>query len=248
MKKTINKFFFLFAITIGAILLTSCSSLSNANQSDNPVIRTINVSGTGSVNVAPDITTFNVQIKETEKTTSMALKAMNQKVAQVLNTLDGFDILEKDRKTNSINLRTDYDWIDQKQVIVGQVASQSINVKLRDTKTLGPIIDALSQINEISIGSVSFSKENTESEEAEVRILAIEDAYNKAVALAKASNMVLLSPISINNSSSPVNYNYPTMVKSMAVEESYSGNSTQAPTGEIKITGNVNVMYEMTAE
>ena len=246
MEKSINKFLILFAITISAISLTSCSSLSDMKQSSIP--RTINVSGNGSVNATPDISTFSVKISETEDTSSQALQAMNKKMYSVLKICDEYEILEKDRKTNSINLRTDYDWIDNKQVVNGQVASQSISITLRDIDTLGPIIDALSNINEITIGSISFSKENTDKEASEARLLAVEDAYNKALEIAEAAGMILKSPISINNASSPVNYNYPIMMKSSSMEAAYDNRSTQAPTGELKITGEVVIMYEMIEE
>lgn len=245
MKKSINKFLFLFAITISAIAFTSCSSLSKMNQSSLTVPRTINVSGSGSVNATPDITTFSIQISETRDTSSLALKAMNEKIAAVLKICDTYKIQEKDRKTNSINLRTDYDWIDSKQVINGQVASQSISIKLRNIEDLGPIIDSLSEVNEISIQYISFSKENTDKEAEQARLLAIDDAYNKALSMANAAGMILKSPITINNTSSPVNYNYPTMLKSSSMEVAYDNRTTQAPTGEVKITGNVVIMYEM---
>lgn len=245
MKKSINKFLILFAITISAITLTSCSSLSKMDQSSLPTIRTINVSGNGSVNATPDISTLSVQISETEDTSSQALQAMNKKMNSVLNICDKFDVLEKDRRTNSINLRTDYDWIDNKQVVNGQVASQSISIKLRDIDNLGPIIDELSKINEIRIGSISFSKENTDAEASQARLLAVEDAHNKALEIAKAAGMILKSPLIINNTSSPVSYNYPTMMKSSSMEAAYDNRSTQAPTGEVKITGQVIIMYEM---
>lgn len=245
MNKTINKFLFVFAISIGAILLTSCSSLSDREQYNMPTTRTINVSGTGSVNTTPDITSFTVQISETKKTSSEALQAMNEKMSEVLKICDKYEVLEKDRRTNSLNLRTDYDWIDNKQVINGQVASQSISIKLRDTETLGPIIDSLSKVDEITIGSISFSKDNTDAEEAETRILAVKDAHAKALAIADAAGMILKSPLSINNTSSPVSYNYPTMMKSVSMEAAYDNRSTQAPTGEVQVTSQVVIVYEM---
>jgi hypothetical protein len=248
MKKSINKFLILFAIAVSAITLTSCTSLPLMGESTLPTIRTISVSGSGSVNATPDISTLSVQISETEDTSSEALQAMNEKMSSVLKICDIFEVQEKDRRTNSINLRTDYDWIDSKQVVNGQVASQSISIKLRDIDNLGPIIDELSKINKIIIGSISFSKENTDAEASQARILAVEDAYQKALEIAKAAGMFLKCPITINNTSSPVNYNYPTMMKSSSMEVAYDNRSTQAPTGEVKITGQVIIMYEMISQ
>jgi uncharacterized protein YggE len=234
-------------ILAGTITLTSCSSM--AGMKNSKTVRTVSVTGNGSVNLTPDMASFNVQVSETRDTTSEALNAMNEKTSTIFDILDAYNIENKDRKTNSINLRTDYDWVDSKQVVVGQVASQSINVKLRDLDQLGSIIDKLSTVNEINLGSINYNTEDTDEAETEARIMAVEDAREKAQSIADAENMTLGLPISINNSSSDLNIrNYPNMMEAVSLKSVSTSVSTQAPTGEITITGQVNIVYELIAK
>jgi uncharacterized protein YggE len=242
-----KKISYLSIILIAVALLSSCSSLKGHQDFEGESYRSISVNGTGTLSVEPDMATFNVSISQTEKTTSEALQATNKKVTEVLDSLEAFNIANRDIKTTSINLNTEYEWIDKKQQVKGQRASQSINVKLRNLDDIGPIIDKLSNINEISLGSISMDKEDTSIEEQQARILSVIDAKTKAEDIANAAGMKLGMPLSISyGSNSNTNYYSPMLMKSAvrldSAPESYS---TQAPTGEIQLSSNVSIIYEL---
>lgn len=242
-----KKITFISVIIIAVALLSSCSTLKDHQDLGETSFRNISVNGTGSLNVEPDMATFNISISQTKSTTSDALQATNKKVSEVLEALNEFNISKKDIKTNSINLNTEYEWIDNKQQIKGQRASQSISVKLRNLNSIGPIIDRLGNINEISLGSISMSKEDTSEEMKQARVLSVIDAKTKAQELANAAGMKLGMPLSISyGNSSNNNYYSPVLMKSAlradSVSESYS---TQAPTGEIELFSSVSIIYEL---
>lgn len=242
-----KKISYISIILIAIALLSSCSTLKDHQEYAGNSYRNISVSGTGSLSVEPDMATFNVSISQTKETTSEALQATNKKVGEVLASLKEFNIDSKEIKTTSINLSTEYEWIDNKQQIKGQRASQSINVKLKNLDSIGPIIDKLSNINEISLGSISMSKEDTSEDMKQARILSVIDAKTKAQELANAAGMKLGMPLSISyGNSSNDNYYSPMLLKSSmradSVSESYS---TQAPTGEIELNSNVSIIYEL---
>ncbi|MBK5200543.1 MAG: SIMPL domain-containing protein [Spirochaetaceae bacterium] len=242
-----KKVSYLSIILIAIALLSSCSTLKDHQNFGGDSYRTISVSGTGNISVEPDMATFSVSISQTKETSAEALQATNKKVGEVLNALKEFNISDKDIKTTAINLNTEYEWIDNKQQVKGQKASQSINVKLKNLASIGPIIDKLSNINEISLGSINMIKEDTSEDMKQARILSVIDAKTKAQELANAAGMKLGMPLSISyGSSSNNNYNAPLMMKTSmkadSVSESYS---TQAPTGEIELNSNVSIIYEL---
>ncbi len=118
---------FAFPILALAIVLLLSSCVTGRD-----LVRTIEVHGTAKVTIAPDIATFSIQVSELGKTTEEAQRLANAKLAQLRSVLDEYGIAEADVKTTSLNLRPSYRWDEGEQILEGQVASQSLSVKVRD--------------------------------------------------------------------------------------------------------------------
>ena len=224
-----------------SIILTSCLSSEDMNNNQ----KVISVSASGEVTLSPDIASFTVEVNEIEKTTSLALNAANKKMAEVLKILYSYNIADKDIATNSLNLNPQYNWEDGKRILIGQAASQSINVKLRDLDNLGKIIDEISNVSNINLYSIRFDKEDKTQSYEEARIKAVKNAMAKANTLASAANMELGDPISISEGSTPAytTYNRVNTAKMMVAESATY--DTQMPTGELSITTTVNIIFDL---
>ena len=237
MKKNITLIITLIFISL---LLTSCMSSADGMKNE----QRISVSAKGGVTLSPDIATFRVEADETRKTTSEALNAVNKNMATVLQILSSYKIADKDIATNSISLNPQYNWEDGKRVLIGQNASQSLSVKLRDIDQLGKIIDEISKITNINLYSINFDKEDKTEAYEEARILAVKNAIKKASTLANAADMELGEPLTINEGSSPyVSYDRANSSKMMVSEA--SSYNTQTPSGELTITSDVSVTFLM---
>lgn len=235
-----NKITLLFSLILISVILTSCLNSKQLNESD----KYISVSASGEVTLSPDIATFNVQVDETQKTTSLALNEANKKMSQVLKILYKYEIADKDISTNSINLNPQYNWEDGKQILIGQNARQSISVKLKDLSQLGKIIDEISEISNINLYSINFDKEDKTIAYEEARALAVKNAIAKAKTLSSAANMELGKPISISEGSTP-SYVYDRVNSSKMMMAEASSYQTQTPTGELTISTSVNIIFEM---
>jgi len=235
-----NKITLILSIIFISIVLTSCLNSKQLNEND----KYISVSASGEVTLSPDIATFNVQVDETQKTTSLALNEANKKMSQVLKILYKYEIADKDISTNSINLNPQYNWEDGKQILIGQNARQSINVKLKDISKLGKIIDEISEISNINLYSISFDKEDKTMAYQEARALAVKNAIDKAKILTSAANMELGEPISISEGSTP-SYVYDRLNSSKMMMAESASYQTQTPTGELTISTSVNIIFEM---
>ncbi len=238
MKKNIT---LILSIAVVSLILTSCLSSGNIESNE----KLITVSASGSVTLTPDMATFNVEASETKKTTSEALNETNKKINEVLTILYKYGIDDKDISTNSINLSPRYNWEDGKQILIGQSASQSINVKLKNIDVLGKIIDEIGSISNINLYSINFDKEDKESAYNEARTKAVQNAIAKATTLVEAANMELGEPISISEGSiSPyVSYDRVNSSKMLMTESAMA--PTQTPTGELTITTSVNIIFNM---
>jgi len=228
---------YLIIMTLIAILaFTGCQSTTGS------ITRTIEVSGTASVTVEPDIASFSIQVSEKADTTSEAQQRANQKMHALLSTLREANVEEKDLKTTMVNLWPNYEYIDNRQVITGQVASQSVHVTVRNLSALGSIIDSLGQVSGITLNSISFDREDKSAAESEAREKALAKALSKAEQYAGQVNMRTTLPITISEYSVASNPYNPRM-KGMAFE-SYDM-ATEISPGMLTITSTVSVVVEM---
>jgi uncharacterized protein YggE len=224
---------------VSVSLLSSCQSAGKASMP----VRTVAVSGSGEVSLQPDIAYFSIQVSEKAKTTAEAQALANQKMGTLLAVLRENGIEEKDISTTSLTLRPDYDWIDNEQVLTGQVASQRLSVTTRDLPGLGNLVDRLGQVSGIQFDSVNFDKDDKSEALAEAREKAVEEAMEKASTYAQSAGMQVGKPISITESSSVSNpYAYGT--KMMMATEAMDVR-TQVPAGSLTVSATISMVLEM---
>lgn len=226
----------IFALSlVVVVLLSSCMATQD-------LVRTIQVSGSGEVQLVADIASFNIQVSELGKTTKDAQAMANAKMFSILEVLRTSQIEDKDIKTTSLSLRPSYKWIDNAQVLEGQVASQSLSVIVRDLSSLGLVIDNLGEISGITLNSVSLDKDDKSEALVEARQKAVAAALEKADIYAKSTNMQVGSPITISESS-VANVYEPRAMKMMA-SESYDM-ATEIPAGTMTVRSTVSLLLEM---
>ena len=232
--------------TIATILLIGMVALAMIScTSAQGLVRTIEGSGTGEVTLEPDIATFSIQVSEKGETTKEALRAANGMMSVLLSTLRANGIAEKDLKTTAITLRPSYIWVENKQVLDGQVAAQSLSVTVRDLAKLGSIIDELATVSNISLNSIVLDKEDKSEGMAEARRLAVANARTKADLYAQESGTEVSNVVTISEFSTASNpYNPRMKVMAMASEAAYDM-ATEIPAGTLTLTATLSVVFEM---
>jgi len=231
-----KKYLTLTIVLIALVALTGCQSLTNT------ITRTVEVSGTAQVTVLPDIASFSIQVSEKAETTSEAQQKANQKMNTLLATLREANIQDRDLQTTMINLRPNYDYIDNKQVLAGQVASQSVSVTVRDLNNVGSLIDSLGQVSGITLNSISFDKEDKSQAKSEARDLALANALAKAEQYASQVSMKTTTPITISEYSVASNPYNPRMMSMAAASYDMA---TEISAGTLMITSTVSLVMEM---
>ena len=233
-QKRIAVFGLLVAV---ALLLTSCMS-------NKDLVRTIEVSATGEVMLTPDIASFSIQVSELGKTTSEAQAFANEKMAQLLSIMRENGVEEKDIKTTMLNLRPSYQWIEGKQFLEGQVASQSLSVTLRNLDKLGSMIDQLGEVSGIYLNSVMLDKEDKSIGLEQARQQAVQKALAKAELYAQGAQMQVGKPITISEYTAASNPYNTRMKVAMASESAYDM-ATEIPAGTMTVTSTVSMVLEM---
>ena len=129
---------------------------------------TITVSGEGEVFAVPDMATFSITIQEEAKEVKDAQGVATKKSNDIIAYLKGEGIEEKDIKTADYSVYPQYDYVQDsvcrdgycpggKQVLRGFQVSQTLNVKVRDTKKAGDLLSGVGSRGASSVSGLSFT-------------------------------------------------------------------------------------------
>ncbi|MDD4027124.1 MAG: SIMPL domain-containing protein [Candidatus Shapirobacteria bacterium] len=219
-------------------------------ESNGKVSNTISVTGDGKVSAKPDMVQLNISFQETAPTSKAALDKVNQKIDSALKLLKDNNIPDSDITTNNLNVYTEYDYSNSTRRIIGQRASQTLDIKIKkiDTKATKAtkIIDELSAIDNLQIGGITFDIEDKTKFFSEARELAFNKAKQKAEELAKLSKVKLTKPISISDSTYDITpARYTTNVAQLKTLSMGSGGAidSQISTGEMGISANLSILW-----
>ena len=216
---------------------------------------TITVSGDGDVFAVPDTATFTASVQEIAKDVKTAQDAATKKNNDIVAYLKGAGIDEKDIQTTDYSVYPQYDYGVRacpmggycppgKQTISGYQVSQTLTVKVRDTKKAGDLLAGVGSRGVSQVSGLSFTIDDQDALEAQARGKAIDKARAKADALAKQLGVRIVRVVGFSEGggSGPIYY-----AKAMTMSAD-SGMAPAAPdiqTGQNKITSNVSVTYEI---
>lgn len=154
---------------------------------------TIKVSGNADAKVKPDYATIEIGAEAQDRTTSAALRLLNAKIDQIIQIIKAQGISDKDYSTSSLRLNQVYEYRNSENVLIGQKASQTFSVKIRDITAdgaaIGKLIDAVSKIDSIIVNGVTFDQSDRTLGLKEARKAAFESAKQKADEYAALSGL-----------------------------------------------------------
>ena len=226
-------------ILLTSLLLASCATLGSPNG-------TIRVSGCARVEIEPDMATFSFTVTERAETTRVAQERANVNVQCAYRILtENYGIDARDIATTYMNISPEYSWTDGKQVLQGQRATQTISVTLRDLEALGNVLDSLSEISGISVGSISLDSSVRSDSLSSARALAMEDARARAEDYAAAEGLKVggVSSVTEAGSDSSAYRLGNAVMKTAAVAADMEGVSTGYYLSTITVTSDVEVEF-----
>lgn len=203
-----KKFSFIILSLMVLGLLASCTPAASPPSPEN--IRSLNVTGTGRVVVVPDIATINIGVRTEAEVVIDALEGNTAQANAISRVLQALGIAERDIQTSNFNVYPAERYDPMTGQIEGRyfVVENTVNVTVRDLSSLGEVLSAVVDAGANSIYGINFNIEDREAAIAEARKLAIEDARNKAEAIAGEAGVRLGDLMSINvySSSAPFAY------------------------------------------
>ena len=208
--RAIRKAHIQLALAVGlmtALVATPVAMAQMATpEDDQEMVRTIYVSGTGTVSVEPDTAdvTFavqadNVSLKDAQADSTTRLQGITDELLA-----GGVD--EKDVVTSSyyVTVMNEYDDDGNFERISGYRVDAQITATIRDLDALGGLLDTVVTAGANGIYGMYFYINDPAPAASQAREAAIADARTKADELAAASGVTIIGVISISESWSPM--------------------------------------------
>jgi len=168
---------------------------------DEDAPRSINVSGTGLVNAQPDMAVVSLGVETQAEEAGAALTQNNEQMGALLDTLSEVGIAEEDIQTQTVRLQPQYAQAEPTAPqagtraatpeIIGYVATNTVEVRVRDLSTVGELLDAAVQAGGNQIQGIGFELSNPADALDQARQAAWQDARHKAEQLATLADATL---------------------------------------------------------
>jgi uncharacterized protein YggE len=204
-------------------------------------VKFISVSGTGSVNISPDIAYISLGVITEETDSQTALAKNNVLIDAITKAVKSFGVTGRDIQTDRFNIYPKYNYnnYNSDNSITGYSVNNVIKVTVRNLDNLGKILDAAIKAGANSSTNISFDYSKRSEKYLEALKLATENAKKEAEAIASAFGNPKLTIIEVNEGSSNSIY-YGSVYENPSTSD---GGSVPVESGELKVFATVSVKY-----
>ena len=148
----------------------------------------ITVTGVGTITSVPDEAAFTIGVQTQGATAREALAANSEQMQRVIAAVKAAGVAKGDIKTQDVSVSANY---ENEGRIKGYSARNSVLVTIRDLSKAGPILDAASNAGANEVYGPTLSRSDEDELQAKALRSAVENARNKAEALADAAGVQL---------------------------------------------------------
>ncbi len=211
--------------------------------------RPIRVSGTGEVQVKPDMATIQFAVETTGTTAQEAAEANADAMDRVIQALRGAGVANDDIRTSGYSLYPEYaiqprDDPNAPPQIRGYRASNQVTVRSTNLDGLGQLIDVGLAAGANRMSGVSFELRDSEAARAAALREAVLAARASAETIASALGVTLGAVLDASTSADPVR---PVMQYEMAFDMRMSAAAPPTPiqAGEQTVRAVASIIYEI---
>jgi len=247
------------------LLLLFTAQLSSSQRRQHSVVtereikkRTLDVVGSFTLSVAPDIAVVRVLLETLDKSSATEAYSINNKLsADVIKTLGTAGVSSADISTASFTVGPSYTYEtgekgQSKKVLAGMLASQELTVRVRELKKVSNVLDSIisSSKGKAQINSVDFKVDSPRKYAKEARAKAILDAQTKAQEICSSTHTSLGKPLSIHEDGADAHSNGGAAMMmrakgSSSTDDASSSYGASVPLGKTLLTHTVFITYEL---
>ena len=232
------------ALGASALALPAAAFAQATHLVSQPVSGTkLDVSATGEVTRVPDIAVISAGVMTRASTAVAALADNAARMDRVRAALKRAGIADHDIQTSNVSLNPDYRYAEgQPPHLTGYNASNTVNVRFRDIKATGRILDALvaEGANQINGPSLTIDKPETALDEARTKAIANGRARAELYARALGRRVVRLLSVS-----EPTSFGGPIAIGMARGDVAQMASKTEIAPGEQQLQVTVSMSFEL---
>jgi uncharacterized protein len=192
-------------LAVVAVLFSTIAFARAEHAGEEPRIQ---VSGVGTVQLAPDLAVLQLTVRREAETARAALDANSTAMKNVLAAMQAEGIEGRDLQTANFSIQPRYvyppnqpNMARKPPRIVAYTVRNELSVRVRDIDRVGAILDKSVELGVNEGGNIQFSNADPSDALAQARTRAVEQALVKAKTLAKAAGVELGRVLEISEQS-----------------------------------------------
>jgi len=185
-----TKYYIVVTVALIALLVSACGP-TTVNQE---ALRTVSVTGSGSVNLVPDIAYIYVGVHTEKPSAAEAMDENNAQTQTMIEALKNFGIDAKDIRTTNFSIWPQDRYDQFTGTPTGDkiyVVDNTVYVTIRDLGKLGELLDTVIAAGANTVNSIQFDVADKEEALKNARAEAVKDAETQASELADAAGVKL---------------------------------------------------------
>ena len=217
--------------------------------------RTVTVTGTDSVSVAPDVADLSLAVRTESADATTCQDQAAQAVDAITAALVASGLPEESIVTSDVNLYPQYDYSTNVETIVGYQMYVGITVRGLSVDQVGETVSTATAAGANVVNNVSYYCSDYDAQYEQALLKAIEQARGKAEAIAGATGATLGSPVSVTEGYDGQQYRLTNSIAYAADEaataDSGAGSSQlklDIDPGTIEIEASVTVEYSVVSD
>ena len=232
------------ALALGAAALPSIAAAQSVQPQMPPIVGTrLDVSATGETTRVPDVAIISAGVVTRAPTAGAAIQENSARMDRVLAALKRAGVADRDVQTSSINLNPEYRYQENRAPeLVGYTASNQVNIRFRDIRNSGRILDALVAEGANQINGPTLTIDKPEEALDEARVNAVANGRARAELYARALGKRVTRVVSVSEGGG--NY-YPPPPMPVAERSMAAAADTKIVPGEQKLQVSVSMVFEL---
>ena len=236
---------FLAAVAIAGIAAPAIAQTQPVVQ---PFVQTISgtrldVSATGEVSRVPDVAIISAGVMTRSASATAAISENAARMERVREALKRAGIADRDIQTSNISLNPEYRYQEnQPPQLTGYTASNTVNVRFRDIRNTGRILDALVAQGANQINGPNLTIDKPEAALDEARTKAVAAGRARAELYARALGMRVVRLLSVSEGGG---YSVPPPMVMMRAERGSAAADTKIDPGEQQVQVTVAMSFEL---
>jgi hypothetical protein len=209
--------------------------------------RTLTVTGTAEVSVAPDICHITFSTETRSRSALQAYRDNNAAMTTITDAVKKQGVEPKDLQTARFTIAPEYHYekSTNKRVFDGYRVTNALDVKVRKLDRVSNVLDAAMEAGTNNIEQVTFTVENPKKYTAGAREEALRAARAKAEKIAETAGVKLLKPISISETEPGSYGRYAQANVAFDATKSFDESAVPVEPGEMKYGHTVYITYEI---